>query len=487
MADRLSNELLYGIANHLDLLHLIRDASITSLAVLKEQYRNIVNICLASKRFFQIFYHLIEHVILDNGGIIERTELVKRFLADPQKARKIRALSSLPAALPSDNLVLGLDPYPSYLAHVTNLKLPYTIKALGSLLSLLPELEFLQLGVHTQLSMDYQGVLQLFQQARRDNRILPKLKSITICFLNEAQPGFHPLGIQDIFNLPRLEELNATNFCTPYDRRDEPLLNQLQATTSKIKTLRLLSCDIDHRALKHLVASMINLEELELQWSPEGQSRLPTSTRHLASTLRTQAASLKRITLDAKAAEWLETPDATILPAGSFVDFRVLNYMELPAVLLSGRTPAPYNDAAFVEAFRDSFKDWMEKQQSGRRGNVYDNKPSPDEDWDFLTAVLPVSLTTLVIQSPKHPWNIGRVVQWIQHFVTTRLEHHPNLRTLDLSQWKSQYLDTFFESCNDGLFDSRLSNCKTVLKLSLDSDLRHARVGWGKNKIGDER
>ena len=439
-----SNELLYEIASHLDFLDIIRDPRVTSSAPLQELHRTILHACLASKRFYQIFHPMIKRVVFDDGTMQRRTSLIKKYLEHPEKARGIRALSCIPSTMSSDNLHLGLDTYPPYYAHMQRYHLPQRIKALGTLLTLLPDLEALQVAVQGYFTVEHMGLLQLFELVKSDHRLSPKLKTVTICHINRNQHGFNPTGVQHILALPSIEELHVKDSFIETNALGSPMPLSLAARFSNLKVLRLFSCDLHPTRLEQLVRSIRRLEEIMLQWATEPRATSGFDTNSLMAILRLHTTSFRRIDLDGSLSRHIMEPLRHIMPIGSFRAFTSLERLSIPMALLTGKMQAavarPWtsrfdgrNDTQYLEGLLKDCIEWA----SG--------KATPQIDWGFLTDVFPISLKTLKLQSSAHSVDAQVAAKWLQRFVTKELDTLPLLRCLDLSSWDREALKLVFE------------------------------------------
>jgi hypothetical protein len=501
----LSNELLYEIANHLDFLDIIRDATITSSIAAKERWNTILNASLASKRFCQIFSPLLRPVIFSDATVRRHEKLIRKYLEHPDEARHIRALSNIACALPSDNVYVSLEMYASYSEHVTRLSLPYRIRALGTITTLLPNLEAIQLGIDTLFSLAYRGFLQLCIMALSDERLLPKLKIVTICHTSRVQHGFDPRGIEYLLELPTVEELNVSGAYN--DRKQLQIVGSVfvdfKPGMSNLKVLRLYSCDINRTFFSKLIGSIQRLEEFTLQWSSQCCGNAKFSLEQYLPVLDTHRASLRRITLDGSISKDLEEPSKLLLPIGTLTRFEALEYLDVPAVAFTGKravTELPGDLQLFRYRFFQNcaLEQWIAKcrkgepeeeleEQSGEEEeddnslqveegeDESDNEPqnSADErraafDWDFLTDIFPKSLETLVLQCPKEPEDLGKLLDWLTWFIPNKMHALPKLRYVNLSGWKHTYVDAMVTACGPEMVYNTFDGAKKVLKVPVD-------------------
>jgi hypothetical protein len=490
MAGQLSTELLYEVARYLDLLHVVRDKNVTSVAAVREHHQTIVNVCLASKWLYSIFRPLLDHAVVDRSDPFERIILTKQFLKDKREATKVRVLISVPAsekrlkAVYSREVISDEDVTRAYHESMGRSGVSPSMDTFSTLLTLLPGLEALQLHVASDLPSEYGGLLQLLQKAHNDPSILPRLSSVSIGCADEKKSRLTAKGIEHLLRLPQLVNFTANGL---FEVQFTGCMNlppprwTVEPSISNITSLHLLSCDMDEYELSQLVNAVKRLEDFALQWSKGlGSNHGILPSRNIVPMLTPHASSLKQLTLDGRLAQELKRPFNTVSPLDSLVDFKALEYLDVPAILFVGKAaeyvPPPQSIAppGFSEPsaqplyntwYMKTMRSWTLKQQGKPDVRHEEDVGAFVLDWDVMISVLPLSLVTLRLQTSTKSKDLGSVGKWFGRFVMAGLDRLPRLRILDLSDWNPDRVEALRNCLDFETLRERLEERLITLRL----------------------
>ncbi|KIW02131.1 uncharacterized protein PV09_06619 [Verruconis gallopava] len=455
MSLKLCHDILFEIASHLDPLDCVRDHDILNPSeALRERQETILSLCLASSSFFDVFGPLLRRVVVDNGSSIRRSKLILHYLENPGEAAQVRGLCVCPSTLVSGNIEPELFAQPVFEQYVSEHDLSFPIRALGILLSLLPNLEALKLSVQVHLNVDHQDLLNLFSKAVTSRSLLPKLKSVSLYYANKSQHGFDPRGIERMLCLPNIDEISARGFYT--DKTNLLRAGQWAylpgLRTSNVTVIRLLSCDVDTVFLDRIVRAAKSLKEFTYQWPSECFAEATFNILQFVSSLSEHRRTLKKITFDASLTRCFDGSGQTIMPIGSFSSFERLEHLEMPAILLTGKRQTLTDFRLTADNPRQDEYGMQLRERTTEEFKTAETRRHADSawqeiDWDALVGLLPDSTTTLVVQCPNLTSDLVGPAKWLQHFALTRLPHLANLHKVDLSSWSPQHLQVLFEVC----------------------------------------
>lgn len=489
MPPHLSSEILLEIASYFDPLRLVRDCTLEpDINTFKSSHDALLNLCLVSRRFNDIFGPPAKRVVFQDGqeGGRSAKRLIEKYAVSPTEAASVRGLSVEPADMkagdsddtaPRASYAWPAD-FPEFFNDGTEgIALP---GELATLLSLLPNLEILHLRMGPKRFVAHRELMNCLRAAGKSPtwkaRLLPSMKTVAICSTARAQDDlpFFTHGydlMRDLVAIPGLEELNVRWHSSMYPFRGRPKPLRTAPGSSSIKRIHVFDSDASAFYILHIIANTAALEQFTFQWRlmPESLARL--NTADMLQTLRRHKTSLRRLTFDASANGMLEKPSNLVLPLGSISDFTALEYLELPMIVLTGRPKVPFHMQYDADELQMEYEYAVERW--GRQQPVVTTPGGEAElfyfprlDWNMLTGGLPANLQTLVLQCPGKaesvPW------EWVQHFAMTKLEHMPALRLVDMSSWRPRNLDVLFSNCDGEMLVHLFDVSRCTLKLPSD-------------------